>query len=217
MKEMELIERHELFPHWVLYVLLATIILLSIIKYRREIVYVHLRAAFFKPPLASGLSKEELGFFGRTHWTLLINYFIVSGLAIYMTLTYYQRTDYWLVLFPTAYYYLQILEMYFVGIISGEMKRTHGPLLLTNYTSHLIGIIFIPLLLIWILNPHLSNYIIYTMAILFVFLHLVRILRSIFSALRNKILWYYIILYLCTFEIGSTIIIYIFLSPNFVR
>lgn len=216
MEEIELIERHQLFPSWILYVLLLTIVLLSILKYRREIVYIHLRAAFIRPPLSTGLPKEEIGFFGRTHWTLLINYFIVSGLAIYMALIYYQSNAYWIMLFPIAYYYLQLLEMYFVGLVAGEMKKVQGSLLLTNYTSHLLGVIFTPILLIWILNPHLSQIIIYIMAALFIFLQLVRIIRSISSALRNKILWYYIILYLCTFEIWPTLVIYLLLSSNFI-
>ena len=213
---MELIERQELFPHWLLYVILSTIVLLAVLKYRREIVYVHLRSAFFKPPASTVLPKEEISFFGRTNWTLLINYFIISGLSIYMMLIYYRIDDYWLVLLPIAYYFLQILELFFVGIVSGEMKKIQGPLLITNYISHLIGIVFIPILLIWLLNPHLSQYIIAGIAYIFVFLQLIRIIRGIFSALRNKIFWYYIILYLCAFEIWPIVVIYLYVSSDFV-
>ncbi len=217
MKEMELVERHEMFPPMVLYVLLATIVLLSILKFRREIVYTHLRAAFFKPPSTTAMAKEEIGFFGKTHWILLFNYFLVSGLAVYMTLIYLQLDDYWLILTPIGYYYLQVLELYFVGIVSGELKRIQEALLLTHYTSHLLGIIFIPLILVWLLNPQFSQYILYALVIIFVFLQLIRIFRSILSALRNNILWYYIILYLCAFEIWTTILLYILLSSDFVR
>lgn len=215
MEEMELIKRHEMFPHWVLYTLLATIVLLSILKYQRRIIYVHLRSAFFKSPAATVLDKEEIGFLGRTHWALQINYFVVSALAVYMTLIYFEINQYWLILVPTAYYFLQVFELVFVGMVSGEIHKLKIPLLLTNYTTHILGIVFIPILLIWILNPQFSEYILYALGFIFIFLQLIRILRSIFSAINNNILWYYIILYLCTFEIWSVIIFYVILSSNF--
>jgi len=50
MNEMELTLREELFPHWVVYALLLTITVLSILKNQKEVVFANMKSAFFKPP-----------------------------------------------------------------------------------------------------------------------------------------------------------------------
>ena len=215
MNEMELIVRKELFPHWITYVLLFSIVILSVLKYQKEFVFVNLRMAFFKPPSSISFSKEDLNFFGATNWILLINYFLVSSIAVYMVLIYYQITDYWLMLMPMAFYIFQISALFFAGLLSGEFKKLRENSFMLNFTSHFLGLIFIPLLFVWILNPALSSYLVDALLIVFCLLHFMRIVRGIFIALRNKVLWYYIILYLCGLEIWPILVVYLLVSPNF--
>lgn len=205
-----------MFPHWILYTLLLSIVVLSILKYQREAVFTHLKASFFKSPSSIPFSKEEINFFGSTNWILLLNYFIVSTLAVYMILIYNQDTIYWLILFPVLYYAFQILSLFLTGLLSGELKRINENVLLLNFTSHFIGIAFIPILFVWMLNPNISSYMINSLIIVFVVFHILRVLRGIFLALRNNVLWYYIILYLCGSEIWPILVAYLLMSPYFI-
>jgi hypothetical protein len=217
MSEIELIVRNELFPHWIVYVLLFSIVVLSLIKYQREVVFTNLKTTFFKPPSAIPFSKGEVSFFGATNWALLINYVIVSALAVYMVLIYLEKSDYWLMFLPAAYYLFHISVLFFAGILSGELKVLRDNILLLNFTSHSIGIAFIPILLTWILNPNLSSYMIDVLMIVFLILHFIRIIRGVFLGLRNKVLWYYIILYLCGLEIWPVLVVYLLVSPGFIE
>ncbi|HLV41026.1 MAG TPA: DUF4271 domain-containing protein [Brumimicrobium sp.] len=214
---MELIARKEIFPHWIIYALMFSIAVLSILKYQREYVFVNLRMTFFKSPSSVSFSKEEIKFFGSTNWVLLINYFLVTTLAMYMVLIYHEISNNWLMLLPIVYYAFQILAMFFVGVLSGELKRLRENILLLNFTSHFIGLLFIPILFAWILNPGLSPYLFNSLIVLFSALHLLRILRGVFIALRNKVLWYYIILYLCALEIWPVLTVYLIVSPAFIE
>ncbi|HZH86948.1 MAG TPA: DUF4271 domain-containing protein [Brumimicrobium sp.] len=216
MNEFELLLRKEIFPHWIIYTLLLSIVVLSVLKHQREVVFTNLRSVFFNPPSSVSFTKEEVSFFGFTNWMLLFNYFAVSALAIYMVLVYFENTSFWLMLVPMAYYFFQLTALFFVGLLSGEVRKLWDNILLLNFTSHGIGIIFIPILFVWLLNPTLSPYIVDGLFVLFGLMHLIRILRGVFLALRNKVLWYYIILYLCGLEIWPIIVVYMLLSPDFI-
>ncbi|HLW29328.1 MAG TPA: DUF4271 domain-containing protein [Brumimicrobium sp.] len=214
MNEFELILRKEIFPHWIIYALLFSIIILSVLKYQREIVFSNLKAALFNPPSSIPFSKGEISFFGSVNWILLLNYFLVSALAVYMILVYFDHVSYWLVILPIAYYAFQTSALFLIGLLSGESKKIQENILLLNFTTHNIGILLIPILLAWVLNPNLSTYVIDVLAIVFIGAHLIRVFRGVFLALRNKVLWYYIILYLCGLEIWPVIVGFLLLSPD---
>lgn len=216
MKEMELSLREELFPHWVIYALLITITVLSILKYQREMVFSHISGAFFKPPSSLPNAKESLSFLGRTNWIMLLIYFVVSGIAVFMLLAYYKTTDYWLITLPIMVYLFQLFSLFFIGFLSGEFKYVKENILLLNFTAHITGIALIPILFVWILNPHLSEYMVVTIAAMLILFYFIRLVRGMLMAIRNKALWYYIILYLCGLEIWPIIVGYLLVSPVFI-
>ncbi|WP_417265051.1 DUF4271 domain-containing protein [Brumimicrobium sp.] len=216
MNEIELIARNQLFPYWIIYALLFSIAIISILKFQKEFVFVHLKDAFFKAPSSVPFSKGEISFFGATNWILLINYFAVSGITVYMLLVYFKVGHSWMVILPMAYYFYQSFALFIAGTLSGELKKLKDLFLLLNFTTHSIGIVMIPILFIWILNPELSTYLPKTLTVVFLLFHFIRIVRSIFIALKNKVLWYYIILYLCGLEIWPILAVYLLVSPGFI-
>lgn len=216
MDKLELTLREELFPHWVIYALLLIIVVFSVLKYQKEMVFVHLKGAFFNPPSSIPTARESLSFLGGTNWLLLLNYFGIAGLAMYMLLVYFKMTAYWLVFLPAVVYIFQLLALFLAGLLSGEPKKLRENILLLNFTAHVTGIVLVPLLLIWILNPHLSAYMVKSIGGIFILFYIIRLLRGMFLAIRNKVLWYYIILYLCGLEIWSLIVGYLLLSPVFI-
>ncbi len=216
MKEMELTLREELFPHWVLYALLLTISVLSILKHQREMVFVHIKGAFFKPPSTVPYAKESFSFLGSSNWILLINYFCVTGIGVFMLLAYYKSTDYWLVALPTIIYLFQLFALFFAGLLSGEFKYVRENILLLNFSAHIAGLLLIPILFVWILNPQLSQYMVVTIITVIILFYFMRLVRGMLLAIRNKALWYYIILYLCGLEIWPIVVGYLLLEPVFI-
>lgn len=213
---MELTLREELFPHWVIFALLLTISVLSVLKYRKEMVFAHLKGAFFKSPSTLPNAKESLSFLGITNWMMLLNYCLVSGIAVFMLLSYYKNTSYWLVTLPTLVYLFQLLSLFFVGLLSGEFKYVKENILLLNFSAHITGIILIPVLFIWILNPQLSEQLEVTLFAVLILFYFMRLVRGMLIAIGNKVLWYYIILYLCGLEIWPIVVGYLLVSPIFI-
>ena len=214
MNEMELTLREELFPHWVVYALLLTITVLSILKNQKEVVFANMKSAFFKPPSTQQEAKENLSFSSLTNWVMLTNYFLVSGIAVYMLLIYFDRTDYWMVVLPGAAYLFQLFSFYFICILSGEFNKIKDNIFLLNFIAHISGIVVIPVLVIWLLNPNFSEYMVFTMVAVVILFYLIRLVRGMLLAIRNKVLWYYIILYLCALEIWPIVLGYLLLTPH---
>ncbi len=217
MDEMQLIERESMFPTWVLYALLVAVGILALVKLWRPVIFQYITASFVKPPSTIPYSRENLSFFGRASWMLLLNYFVVAGISISMVSTYYDFEQDLLIFAPTFYFLFQAISLFMAGGVSGELKKLNEHFLLLNFTYHTMGLLLIPLLLIWLLNVNYSIYFIYTLAILFSVFWLLRVFRGIFFALRNNILWYYIILYLCTLEIWPLVAFYVLLIADFKR
>ncbi|MBW7867190.1 MAG: DUF4271 domain-containing protein [Brumimicrobium sp.] len=179
-----------------------------ILKYTKEYTFYYLLLALYKPPFKIPYSKNELRYFGGYNLLLLLNFFLISSLTMYMIMTYYNIHVEYAILLPTGYYFFRLLSHVFVGAVSGVSKDLGENIFLTNTIAHIIGVISIPFLLAWILNPQYSIYFIVIFVFIFGLLHIAQIWRGFFIALRNNIRWYYIILYLCTLEILPIILIY---------
>lgn len=216
MNEMELTLREELFPHWVIYALLLTITVLSVLKNQKEVVFANMKSAFFKPPSTQQDAKENLSFSSITNLVMLLNYFSITGIAVYMLQVYYGKTDYWMVTLPGIVYLFQLFSLYFVSLISGDFKKVRDNVLLLNFITHITGIVLIPILIIWLLNPHFSEYMVITLVTVVILFYFIRIIRGMLLAIRNNVLWYYIILYLCGLEIWPITVGYLLITPGFI-
>lgn len=216
MNTFELTARTAFFPYWVVYVLIFCVCILAVLKYQREVAYSHIGEALLKAPSSIPFTKQEAGIFGWINWGFLLNYFIASALACYMTFVYYGITHYELVVIPTLIYFIQLFSFQLIGWVSGESKKIKELVMLLNVIYHAIGIIFVPLLFVWMLNPKWSIQLMYSILIVFICLQIFRIVKSISLASRYNIWWYYIILYLCGLEIWPMIIVYAFSSPYFI-
>lgn len=143
-----------------------------------------------------------------------MNYFVVSAICIYMVQLYYGKENLWLLVVPFLYFSFQVISLFLSGLLSGELKKLNEHFLLLNFTYHFIGLLLIPVLIIWLLNVDYSIYFIYAVAGIFSAFWILRVTRGILFALRNKILWYYIILYLCTLEIWPLMVIFKLLTAD---
>lgn len=215
MKDFELTLREELFPHWILYVLLASVSLLVFLRYFNDNYFSHLRSALYKSPSKIPFGKNVLAAFGMYNMFLLLNYFLTAGLAVYMMLIYYELDSYWLVFLPALIYLFQAIILTITGVVSGQFKSLQENILLTNFTSYFIGLLFLPILVVWMINPYMSVGLMNLLIGVFFVFYILKIIRGILIAKRNNTPWYYIILYLCNLEFLPGIVVYTFLSANF--
>lgn len=215
METYELVSRTSLFPAWILHALTFSVCILALVKIWRPAVFQHIASTFIKPPSTIPYSRENLSFFGKASWMLLLNYFVVSGICIHMMQLYFETFNPWLFALPLAYFLFQAMSLFLAGVLSGELKKLTDHFLLLNFTYHFVGLLLIPALLLWILNVQYSLYFVHGIAYLFAIFWCIRVVRGILFALRNKVLWYYIILYLCSLEIWPLVAIYVLLIADF--
>lgn len=215
METYELADRISLFPSWILHVLTLSVCILALVKVWRPAVFQYIATTFVKPPSTIPYSRENLSFFGRSSRMLLLNYFVVSGICIYMMQLYFDTFNPWYFSIPVLYFLFQAFSLFLAGVLSGELKKLTDHFLLLNFTYHSFGLLLIPVLLLWMLNVEHSYYFVQFIASLFALFWGIRVVRGILFALRNKVLWYYIILYLCSLEIWPLVAIYMLLIADF--
>lgn len=216
MHELELILREPLFPSWILYILIGSLLIVTITKTQKITIFNQIRLAFLNPLSSVHFSKGEFRFFSVTNALLLFNYFIVTGTVFYMFRIYYDINQLSIIFIPLLYYILQTLSLAVASLISGESNRISELFSILNLFNYITGLIIIPLVIVWILNPQHSVPFIYIITGVLLFTQFLRLTRSILVSIRNNINWYYIILYLCTFEIGVAYIIYMLLYTYFI-
>lgn len=216
MNELELIIRTQLFPNWLYFVFPLGIVLFSILKMRREFVFTNLKTGFFKSIKSVHFQPEEFRFFGLTNGLLVLNYFVTSCALIYMIILSQELEAMWLIYLPFLFYFYHVIILFFLGFVSNEFKRIKDTILIMGFSVYFLGLVYLPIILIWLLNPGYSTQIINISIILFLVSYSICIFRGIFVAITNKIDWYYIILYLCTFEIAPLVLIYTHLGLDFI-
>jgi hypothetical protein len=110
---------------------------------------------------------------------------------------------------------LQIIGLWLVGIISGENKSINIPITETVILYETFGIILFFVALCWMLNPHLSVLFLKVFGGIILLEMIVRFSKCVLSVLKRGVVWYYIILYLCTLEILPLVVVYLYLKVNF--
>ena len=96
---------------------------------------------------------------------------------------------------------IHLTGIYIVGFISGALGRIQINQIFTINFLHIAGIIACIISIPWIINPQLSNSFTILAMVSLGALYIWRLLKILSVALREKIPFYYLILYLCTLEI----------------
>ena len=149
---------------------------------------------------------------------LVINYFITVPLLthfILMEMGFDFVQSIWVSpLLVFGWFALNNISFLFISAITGEFRVFRSPFLFRLLEIEFMGIHSALLVLVYLVNPgsHELIYSIFLWTLLSLFV--LRLIKSVFVALRSGVAWYYIILYLCTLEILPLVVGFYWFTQN---
>lgn len=149
---------------------------------------------------------------------LLINYFITVPLMTHFILMEmgfdFVRSIWVSPLLVFGWFILNNISFLLISAITGEFRAFRSPFLFRLLEIEFMGILTALFVLVYLVNPgsHELIYSIFFWTLLSLFL--LRLIKSVFVALRLGIAWYYIILYLCTLEILPLVVGFYWFKQN---
>ncbi len=215
-----LIEREFNITNFLIPIIIVSFSLITLAKYRNTRIIIILSKLFLSSKNLEYVLKEEMRINSISSVALLINYFIVFNACLFLTSYHilHQSTPQsilYSLIISISFISLQIIGLWLVGIISGENKSINIPITETVILYETFGIILFFVALCWMLNPHLSVLFLKVFGGIILLEMIVRFSKCVLSVLKRGVVWYYIILYLCTLEILPLVVVYLYLKVNF--
>ncbi len=152
---------------------------------------------------------------------LMINYFISFSLCnfIFFHRILLVRDDlsmFLSFLIPLILFGIETLGLYLAGILSGEMKRLHVPVLNALTVAQFTGLLFSIIALFWIMNPNTDKLFLSLFLGMISLKTVARVLKNSINVLSSGVRWYYLILYFCTLEILPLFVGAYYVVRNFI-
>lgn len=149
---------------------------------------------------------------------LLINYWIATGLLVYLMAEHFgfSVSQSWIagIAVPAFLLFFHFFSMVLSGWITGEVEVFKTPIAMKLVGTQVLGILYFICATFWILKPDSVEFTFQVAIWLFIGESVLRILKSVSVVLRQGVTWYYIILYFCTLEILPFLVIYYFGMQN---
>jgi len=202
--------------------LVISILLVALAKWYRADVFMFLKNIFFRNNLVSQVVKDNYKLKHLGDYLLLINFWVLcvlGGLLMYrhpVNLDYSQNIPIWFTFtWPILFFVWQIIGFLSVAFVTGFKAIRQENILNLVLIPQFIGLILLPLVLVWHLNlMHATIFSsIFLLILAFLFFYLV--FRGIIFSIRQSVPLYYIILYLCTLEILPLIVVIYDLKGEF--
>lgn len=208
--------------HTVIPLIIISFILISISKFLNPAIFKSLVRLLISTKNFDQIIKEELKLSSVSSIVLIVNYFFTASSCIFLSLyTSIDMNIYQLMVFafslPLGIILLQAFSFWSIGWMSKEIKVLTYPVYETFVVIELSGIFLFFTALVWVLNPIYSSIFLKFFILLTLAGYLFRTFKSFFSVLQRGASWYYIILYLCTLEILPLIVIYYYVTNNFIK
>ena len=205
---MELIDREVLFSVTILILIIICLILIATIKWFNPPFFKALYQLFFSSPF------ERVEAFKDGSLKPLSRFILVVNLLINLTVS----TELWrqsvgipyplLFTLPIAYIVWNYLSLWLTKTITGEYKLMKGQKVNLEINYQFFGLVLIPINLSWYLNPQYTEVFMAVFAISFGLIVLTRLTKAFLLGISKHISWYYLILYLCTFEIWPLVFVF---------
>lgn len=199
---MELLEREIYFPGYVAFGFLLSLGVLLLSKILAPNFLSFFKNLLFSTQPLSSTAYSDSTKVRQGRSLLMINYFVVSSTAAEMIRLHFDMSfNMFKILSPILYFLFVLSALYLTKFISGESKGIQAQNIMLFGIFQITGILLLPILVMWYLNPGLSNILVNIILIVFTIFTLYRLIRGFFIGLSKQISWYYLILYLCTSEI----------------
>jgi hypothetical protein len=206
-------------PDWLTIVLFITIAFFTWLKVVNNKIINQLFTAFFNSSVTNQIVRDENILVQRASVLLSVVFYFSGALFLYQVSVYYGweykiiNTGFArfviLVLFIATAYSFKMVLLKLLGFVF-EIDRTVSSYIFNIFLiNNIIGIVFIPVVILIAYVSGFTNYLIYTGTALV-------ILGFIFCLFRGFIIWtslprfslYYLILYLCAIEVAPLLIIF---------
>lgn len=215
-----LIEREFNVTNLLIPIIILSFSLITLAKYRNTRIITILAKLFLSSKNLDYVLKEEMRLNSISSVSLIINYIIVLNACLFLSfyhVFHYSTTSSILLSLSSSLGLLiiQLVGLWLVGIISNETKVIALPITETIILYETIGILLFFVSLCWVLNPQYSNLFLNLFIGTILLEMIVRFSKCSIAVLKRGMVWYYIILYLCTLEILPFIVLYFYFKENF--
>lgn len=202
----ELIPRNELVDAPSLIALIASILLVILVKYRNTHVFSITFGLFIRQMNFESTIKENWPLFSLNAWLLIFNFVLNLCLSLYIYEYIQGNTGTWetfikCFVFATLFLMIAFFSMIFINFLTGTNRATYLPIQITWILPQFTGIALLCLNMGSLLNQNFQNVLFYFVAGLLMWISFSRLFRSGVYLYSQRIEWYYILLYLCTLEI----------------
>lgn len=208
----ELSARSTSFNLYTVIAIVVCLVSLAASRYGREDVFKNIGLAVIKGKGLRSFVKESLP---NNEWSshfLVLNYFSALFLILILVLNYVDipqlSVEQTAIFIPIIYVAWQAISMGVSSALTGEHSIFQTFFNIKLVHIKLAGIVYFVGAIIWMLNPEISEAVIFAL-IIFSLLDVLFIwLKAAILSLQQGAVWYYIILYLCTLEILPFLVIY---------
>ncbi|MGB0932884.1 MAG: DUF4271 domain-containing protein [Lishizhenia sp.] len=195
-----MIPKESVYPNFIFYALLLCLLLVTAAKIVRPAVFTSLSTAVFNNNSLLQSMKDGFSPFNSGGIFLLLNYFVVVVASTFLIADYY-TLSFHLLYVPLGYFFFLLFSFLFVGALIGKLRVFSESVQNLFFFHQLIGLVLLPLLIIWMLNLEFTPVFFRIFLVLFAIIQVYRWFRGGVFALYHRVKWYYFILYFCTLEI----------------
>jgi hypothetical protein len=196
--------------NWVLFVGMASIMLLLSLKFYYQKFVTKVVNTMVNFQLADNMLREKSIIVRRAFFMMNLNYILVFSLFILIVASFFgfsysgsKVTDYFLTLvLVTALIMTRLLVFYLVGYIFEWMPAVIAHIHNSYLVNKNLGLLLFPIIFAAVFTSQaLSGILIYTGLVIVLLATLFKLIRGFQIIIRNGILLFYAILYLCTLEL----------------
>jgi hypothetical protein len=217
-----LTERHQAYTYVLLLFVSVSIFMLALARNRNTDSFRVVFQSVFKVYGIDQFIKENLRIESASSVFLIANYFISASLCTFLALQRgmglsYSESLLIAVLAPLVLFAVETLFIPMVGFIAGDNRlhvitREHT---LTGFQFS--GLVCTVLSFFWVLHTFDDRLMLFLFTITILFQLILRVVKEFWCVLQAGVMWYYIILYLCTLEILPLLAAFQYVSEVFLR
>jgi len=198
------------------YGLFASFVFIAMAKLFKTDIYRMLFISNFKVKNINVFLKENYALNRPESIFLVFNYFISSGLILYILFDFPEiglnPKSLFIILFPIFLFLFSILSIVFSSILFGEFRTIRQLIFFRIIGVQHLGILFMLTGVVWLFTNQSTHTFLLVVVIVTVLEFLLRIIKGVISVLQKNVPWYYIILYFCTLETLPLMVLFYYIK-----
>lgn len=200
----ELLERQTHLTSILLFVVLTCSAIVGAGRINNPNFFTAISAGFFRFKVQEKTFNENMRISQGGSIALIINFIVSTSLCFF--LMFFEENNYSFaaisgLLLVVFLMLLQQVGFRIASVFSGQLKISESGALITRQIWFFSGILYLLLSLLWLLNLKFKMIFVLVFVTILVISSIIRILKGLLFAFSGGFSWYYIFLYLCTFEI----------------